>query len=146
MSDDDLFAALRAAAELHDPMPADLADRMVAVVAVADLSREYALLTLMEGIESPVRGDAETTTMQFSDGSATVLLHVSRAENGRRRIDGWIDVEATEVRLSQGERTWTAQPPEHGRFAFEDVPRGLCRVQAVTSGDAKDLLTPQFEV
>ena len=146
MSDDDLFAAVRAAAERHDPMPADLADRMVAVVAVADLSREYALLTLTEGIESPVRGDAETTTMQFSDGSATVLLHVSRAENGRRRIDGWIDAEASEVRLSQGERTWTTAPAEHGRFAFEDVPPGLCRVQAVTAGDAKDLLTPQFEV
>lgn len=146
MSDDDLFAALRAAAEHYDPMPADLADRMVAVVAVADLSREYALLTLMEGIESPVRGEAETTTMQFSDGSATVLLHVSRTENGRRRVDGWIDADSTEVRLSQGDRTWTAEPAEHGRFAFEDVPPGLCRVQAVTAGDAKDLLTPQFEV
>lgn len=146
MSDDDLFAALRAAADQYDPMPADLADRMVAVVAVADLSREYALLTLMEGIESPVRGDAETTTMQFSDGSATVLLHISRTDNGRRRIDGWIDADASEVRLSQGERTWTAQPAEHGRFAFDDVPPGLCRVQAMTAGDAKDLLTPQFEV
>ncbi|WP_243228678.1 hypothetical protein [Microbacterium sp. CIAB417] len=146
MSDDELFARLRAAAEALDPVPEDLADRMVAVVAVADLSREYALLTLMEGIESPVRGDAETTTLQFSDGSATVLLHISGAEGGARRVDGWIDAEASEVRLTQGERTWTTEPAEHGRFAFEDVPAGLCRVQVVTQGDVKDLLTPQFEV
>ena len=146
MSNDDLFALLRDAAERNDPVPTDLADRMVAVVAVADLSREYALLTLMEGVESAVRGDAETTTLQFSDGACSVLLHVTRTENGQRRIDGWIDAESAEVRVTQGTRSWTTMPAENGRFAFDDVPPGLCRVHIVTAGDAKDLLTPQFEV
>lgn len=140
-----LLAQLRAALEEIDPVPADLADRMVAAVAVADLSREYALLTLIEGIESPVRGDAETTTLQFGDGTATVLLHVSRTESGRRRIDGWVDADASEVRLIQGDRARSTAPGDHGRFAFDEVPPGLCRVQLVTAGDAKDLLTPQFE-
>ena len=40
-----LFARLRATWDDIDPMPADMIDRMVAAVAVADLSREYALLT-----------------------------------------------------------------------------------------------------
>jgi len=147
MNDPDalLFAQLRAAADRHDPVPADLVDRMVAAVAAADLSREYALLTLTDGIESAVRGDAETTTLQFSDGTASVLLHVSHTESARRRIDGWVDADALEIRLTQDERSWTAAPGDHGRFAFDDVPPGLCRVRLVTAGDAKDLLTPQFE-
>ena len=44
-----LFARMRSAWEDVDPVPADLVDRMVAAVAVEDLSREYALLTLVEG-------------------------------------------------------------------------------------------------
>ena len=50
-------------------MPADLVDRMVAAVAVEDLSREYALLTLVEGSTlAAVRGETDTATLQFSDG------------------------------------------------------------------------------
>jgi hypothetical protein len=41
-----LFARMRAMWQDIDPAPADLVDRMVAAVAVEDLSREYALLTL----------------------------------------------------------------------------------------------------
>ena len=44
-----LFARMRTMWEQVDPEPADLVDRMVAAVAVEDLSREYALLTLVEG-------------------------------------------------------------------------------------------------
>lgn len=52
-----LFARLRSVWEEHDPVPADLIDRMVAAVAVADLSREYALLTLVETADlAAVRG------------------------------------------------------------------------------------------
>ncbi|GAB3597799.1 hypothetical protein [Microbacterium tumbae] len=144
--DDLLFGRLRDAAEEFDPVPADLADRMIAAIAVADLSREYALLTLIEGVASPVRGEAETTTLQFSDGTSSVLLHVSRTERDHRRVDGWVDAETDEIRLTQGGRTWSVIPAESGRFAFDDVPPGLCRVLLVTAGDAKDLLTPQFEV
>jgi hypothetical protein len=141
-----LLSRVRAAATSVDPVPADLADRMVAAVAVADLSREYALLTLVEGVHSPVRSDAETTTLQFSDGTSSVLLHVSRAERGQRRIDGWVDADTTSIRLTQDERSWTTEPGEHGRFAFDEIPPGLTRVLLMTAGEAKDLLTPQFEV
>ena len=148
MNDPDaaLFARLRTAVEDCDPVPADLADRMVAAVAVADLSREYALLTLVEGTAGAVRSDAETTTLQFSDGSSSILLHISHTAQQLRRIDGWVDADALEIRLSQGERSWSVPPGELGRFAFDDVPPGLTRVQLVTGPNTKDLLTPQFEV
>lgn len=140
-----LFAALRTAIEDVDPVPTDLADRMVAVVAVADLSREYALLTMVEGVEGAVRGDAETTTLQFSDGVSSVLLHISHTAQNLRRIDGWVDADTSEIRLTQGERSWSVPPGELGRFAFDDIPPGLTRVQLVTGANTKDLLTPQFE-
>ena len=43
-----LFARMRSVWAEVDPVPVDLVDRMVAAVAVEDLSREYALLTLVE--------------------------------------------------------------------------------------------------
>lgn len=145
-----LFARMRAMWHDIDPMPADLVDRMVATVAVEDLSREYALLTLVEapGLAA-VRGEADTATLQFSDGTTSVLVHVTATEDGSRRIDGWVDAAALAIRLSQGEREWTADPGVHGRFAFENVPTGVSRLRMVVrdaSGDMHDFQTPQFEV
>lgn len=145
-SDDALFARLRSALDEIDPIPAGLTDRLIAAVAVADLSREYALLTLIENAEAAVRGDSETTTLQFSDGTASILLHISHTARGRRRVDCWVDAGAVEVQLTQGRRSWITAPDEQGRCAFDEIPPGLSRVLLVTDADAKDLLTPQFEV
>ena len=144
-----LFARMRAMWEDIDPMPADLVDRMVATVAVEDLSREYALLTLVSGELAAVRGETATATLQFSDGVTSVLVHVSATEDGSRRVDGWVDAAALAIRLSQGEREWTADPGQHGRFAFESVPPGVCRLRLVVrdaDGEMRDFQTPQFEV
>lgn len=144
-----LFAQLRHVWDAVDPVPADLVDRMVAAVAVEDLSREYALLTLVEGVElAEVRGETDTLTLQFSDGSTSVLLHVSATEGNLRRVDGWVDATALAVRLSQGEREWSADPGESGRFAFEGVAPGVSRIRLVIKdGDGvREFMTPQFEV
>ena len=145
-----LFARMRAMWQDADPMPGDLVDRMVATVAVEDLSREYAMLTLVEASElSAVRGETDTATLQFTDGTTSILVHVSATEEGTRRIDGWVDAAALAIRLSQGEREWSTEPGEHGRFAFEDVPRGASRLRLIVragDGDMRDFQTPQFEV
>ena len=130
-------------------MPADLVDRMVAAVAVEDLSREYALLTLVEGAElSAVRGETDTLTLQFSDGTTSVLLHVTATESGHRRIDGWVDGTALAVRLAQGDREWSADAGESGRFAFDEIPAGVSRIRLVVKHDdgVREFMTPQFEV
>ncbi|MFE6996302.1 hypothetical protein ACFVAE_10120 [Microbacterium sp. NPDC057659] len=147
MSDDELMAALRAMWRVNDPVPDDLIERMVAVVASDDLSREYALLTLVEDATAAVRSDAETMILQFSDGRISVLLHISKAGKGARRVDGWVDATATEVVLEQGARSWTTEPGEHGRFAFTDVPPGLCRVRLTVPDEegGRGFATPQFE-
>ncbi len=144
-----LFARLRGVWEEVDPVPADLVDRMVAAVAVEDLTREYALLTLVEGSLAAVRGDAATATLQFSDGTTSVLLHVTASESGARRVDGWVDAAALAIRLVQADREWSAEPGEHGRFAFEEVAPGVARLRLVVkdaTGELRDFETPQFEV
>lgn len=145
-----LFSGLRAMWQEADAPPADLVDRMVAMVAVQDLSREYALLTLVEGsAPAAVRGEADTATLQFSDGETNVLLHVTATEDGTRRVDGWVDAVALAIRLVQDDRDWQAQAGEHGRFAFESIPAGVSRLHIVvrgTDGDLHDFGTPRFEV
>jgi hypothetical protein len=144
-----LFARMRAMWQDVDPVPAELVDRMVAAVAVEDLSREYALLTLVSGELAAVRGDNDTLTLQFSDGTTSVLIHVTATEDGSRRIDGWVDAAALAIRLSQGEREWSTDPGEHGRFAFDEVKPGVSRIRLVVRADddhMREFQTPQFEV
>jgi hypothetical protein len=143
-----LFAHLREVWREADPVPADLVDRMVAAVAADGLTREYALLTLVEGPAGAVRGDADALTLQFSDGNTSILLHVTSTASGRRRVDGWVDTAAAEIELTQGDRTRTTVPAETGRFAFDDVPPGLTRVHLTTrvGDETRTLSTPQFEL
>ena len=144
-----LFARLRAVWERSIRCPRTSIDRMVAAVAVEDLSREYALLTLVEGAElSAVRGETDTLTLQFSDGTTSVLLHVTATESGHRRIDGWVDGTALAVRLAQGDREWSADAGENGRFAFDEVPAGVSRIRLVVkhADGVREFMTPQFEV
>lgn len=143
-----LFARLRTLWRDVDPVPATLIDRMVAAVAAEGLSQEYALLTLVESELSAVRGQADALTLQFSDGTTSILLHVTTTGPGRHRVDGWVDTAAGEIVLTQGERTMTAEPGETGRFVFEDVPAGLTSVRLRTEvGDEiRTLATPQFEI
>jgi hypothetical protein len=149
IADAAMFARLRSVWERVDPVPAELIDRMVAAVAVEDLSREYALLTLVEGAEvSAVRGETDTLTLQFSDGTTSVLLHVTATENGRRRVDGWVDGTALAGRLAQGDQAWAADAGENGRFAFDDVTPGVSRIRLVLKDrdGVREFMTPHFEV
>lgn len=146
--DAEMFARLRTLWRDVDPMPAGLIDRMVAAVAADGLNREYALLTLVDGDLAAVRGEADALTLQFSDGSTSILLHVTTTATGRRRVDGWVDATAAEIVLTQGERSTTTTPTDTGRFVFDEVPPGLTRVRLTTGDDAgsRTLETPQFEL
>jgi hypothetical protein len=143
-----LFARLRAVWDAVDPAPATLVDRMIAAVAAEDLSSEYALLTLVEQPLGAVRAETDALTLQFSDGTTSVLLHVTATANGRHRVDGWVDTAAAEIVLAQGDRERTTNPSETGRFAFDDVPSGMTRVRLIARVGAgeRTLSTPLFEL
>lgn len=149
-SDAALFRALRRTWEHVDPLPVDLVDRMVAAVAADDLAQEYALLTLVDtDAMAATRGDADMLTLQFSDGTTNVLVHLTEAGGGAHRIDGWVDGAATSVVLLQDSQEQTVAVTD-GRFAFESVPKGMVQLRvvlaAVDAGAADELLTPHFEV
>lgn len=155
MSDDDAtadaatYAALRRTWSAVDPVPVGLIDRMVAAVAVEDLSREYELLTLVEGEVVAVRSETDTMTLQFSSGLVNVLIHVTAEDDGSSRVDGWIEGTALAVRLLQDETVLDAGAAENGRFALTAVPHGLSRLRIVIrddSGDLREFETPRFEV
>ncbi|MFS0853345.1 hypothetical protein [Microbacterium sp. 179-I 3D4 NHS] len=143
-----VFAGLRAMWRDVDPMPEGLPERMIAAVAAEGLTQEYALLTLIEDGLGAVRGDTDTLTLQFSDGTTSILLHVTTTESGRRRVDGWVDTAAAEIVLTQGERSRTTTPADTGRFAFDEVPPGLTTVRLTTAadGETRTLSTPRFEL
>lgn len=151
-----LFARLRAAWMELDPEPDDFVDRMVAAVAAADLHREYELLTLVEQTEfAPTRSAAvprevDTRTLQFSDGTMTVLLRVSVTAGGRHRVDGWADGAPLVARLNQGDNGWSTQPVE-GRFAFDELASGVTTLRLVTrargdAGGLSEFATVPFEI
>lgn len=141
-----LFRAMRRTWERVDPHPADLIDRMVAAVAADDLSTEYALLTLVESdAAAAVRGDADLLTLQFSDGTTTVLIHVTVTDRGGRRIDGWVDGDASSAALEQDSRELST-PVEGGRFSFDEVAAGPARLRIAPGSDGVELRTPGFEL
>ncbi len=128
-----MLARLRTHWSAVDPVPAGLIDRMVAAVASDGLNSEYALLTLVEGQLGEVRGEADALTLQFSDGSTSILLHVTTTASGRRqRRRLGSTPRAAEIVLTQGEKARSVSPEETGRFVFDEVPPGLTRVRLTT--------------
>lgn len=143
-----VFARLRRMWRDADPVPEGLIDRVIAAVAADGLTQEYALLTLVHDGFGAVRGSADALTLQFSDGTTSILLHVTVTESGRRRVDGWVDTAAAEVVLSQGEKARSTTPAETGRFVFDEVPPGMTTVRLTTlvGGETRTLATPRFEL
>ena len=142
-----LFERLRGMWSAADPVPDGLADRMVAAVAATGLEEEYALLTLVDHAAA-VRGEAEALTLQFSDGSTSILLHVTDGAGGLRRVDGWIDADDAALTLTVDEHVRTTSPDPNGRFVFDNVPAGLARVTLTlrSSDGDRTLTTPRFEL
>ena len=144
----ELFTALRSAWEDVDPVPAGLAERMIAAVAVDDLNREFQLLTLVEGVEVAVRGEDGNRTVQFEGDGTEVLLHLAAPQSGVVRVDGWSRPAVLAARLAQEDEEWSAQTVGDGRFAFDHVRRGRSRVRMVVQQNEamREFTTPWFDI
>lgn len=145
--DERLFAALRDMWGAADPAPVGLADRMVAAVAVDDLSREFELLVLREAPERmAARTEADESVFHFGDDHASVLVRVT-SHDGALRLDGWSDPPVVAARLAQEPREAEADVWDAGRFAFDDVVRGPAHLRlAVRGADGiREIATPWFE-
>jgi hypothetical protein len=154
-SDDDLLDQVAHLWDRLDPAPDDLADGVLARLAVEDL--DYELLTLVESDEA-LAGVRSTAVLRAPDETGTwsleylgpgfrVQLRVSR--RGRQaRLDGWVSPpQPMTVMLSSVLRkagVLEAQVGDSGRFEFPVAPGGACRMTFVTESGGRPQATPPF--
>ncbi len=125
-----------------DPAPDDLADGVLARLAVEGLESEYEMLTLVErvdhaagtrGADVIAPGDDATVALEFAGASYRVLVRISTVD-GRRRLDGWV-VPAVPLRVFLGAHDDTlanarqrVDADDDGRFEFSTPVTGQVRL------------------
>lgn len=150
-----------------DPAPSDLADGVLARLAVEGLESEYELLTLVErvdhaagtrgGADVLAPGDEATVALEFAGRSYRMLVRIS-SHDGHRRLDGWV-VPAVPLRVflgphgdaeaHTGQRT---DADEHGRFEFPAPMTGQVRLWLLprstdeSGAPAAPFVTPPFQL
>jgi hypothetical protein len=156
-TDDELLQAVADLYSAHDPAPEDLADGVLARLAVEDLESEYELLTLVErvdvaaGTRRATDHDTETTAtvaLEFAGSAYRVLVRLS-SHDGTRRLDGWV-VPGVPMRVFLGSEDdatshtrQTTQADRDGRFEFQRPRSGEVRLWLLPLGDAA-ATTPSF--
>jgi hypothetical protein len=159
LSDDQLMEAVARLYATYDPAPDDLADGVLARLAVEDLEDEWELLTLVERIDltSGVRsaddvvteGDDATVALEFAGTSYRVLVRISTVD-GHRRLDGWV-VPALPMHVLVGppgeglaHLRQSADADEDGRFEFAAPMTGEVRLWLVPQGTDPATNPPPF--
>jgi hypothetical protein len=148
LSDDQRLEAVSRLYAAYDPAPDDLADGVLARLAVEDLEDEWEQLTLVERVdlaagvrsaeETVTEGDDSTVALEFAGTSYRVLVRISTVD-GHRRLDGWV-VPALPLKIFLG-------PPgdalAHTRQSVESDEDGRFEFSAPHAGEARLWLLPQ---
>jgi hypothetical protein len=133
-------AALRELAGLwdrHDPVPADLVDKVLVAIEVDDLDHEYEMLHLVERSRelAGTRSGGEAMTVSFAIGEFALMLRVSPSGAGSCRVDGWVTPAQTmQVKVTQQAHTVQTQVDARGRFELTALPLGLTRFWLYADG------------
>ncbi|HEX4705630.1 MAG TPA: carboxypeptidase regulatory-like domain-containing protein [Pseudonocardiaceae bacterium] len=144
--DEQLLAHLSAVLDLADPVPAHLAARTRFAMDLDDLEFEVATWSRADELVG-VRGAAAPNTITFTVGDLTVMVSLAPAANGNR-FDGWLvpgGPHRIEVRVD-GHETSTTDADDGGRFALQEVPKGITQIVVHLAGqggqDARTVVTP----
>jgi len=147
-TDEQLLDALAVLYAALDPAPADLADAVLARLAVEDLETDYELLTLVESVDhaSGTRGptgvaapgDDTTVALEFAGTSHRVLVRISTVD-GHRRLDGWV-VPAVPLLVSLGRE---GEGEDVARQSVESDADGRLELPDPVTGRVRLWLTPQ---
>jgi hypothetical protein len=139
--------------ERHDPVPADLVEKVLIAIATEDLDAEYEMLHFVERSRelAGARGPGESITITFSGGPVSLLLRVSPLGNRECRVDGWVTpARAMKLSVSQKTKTWDALVDAFGRFELPKLPTGLTRLWLRSDEPGNDagglFATPTFEL
>lgn len=156
LSDADLLVAIARTWQQLDPPPGDLADGVLARIAVEDLEAD--LLTLVEGQDALAgvrstsvagRDEVGAWSLEYAGPDLRAVVRLTRVD-GRTRLDGWVvPARPLTVRLAtEPPRTVVQQTTadEHGRFAFTDAAPGASRMTFLdeTRPSARPQVTPPF--
>jgi hypothetical protein len=163
-TDEELLRAVSLLYAERDPTPPDLADGVLALLAVQDLEAEYELLTLVERVDTRVGTrsghepeTSDTVTLEFAGTTYRVLVRVTRADDDHRRLDGWV-LPALPMRVFLGppgdglaHTRQSAYADRDGRFEFPSPMTGEVRLWVLPQhgrGDAvvSPFVTPPFLV
>ena len=155
-TDDELLSRMAGLYAALDPAPADLADGVLARLAVQDLEVEWELLTLVERVDTRVGTRAaepetsETVALEFAGKTYRVLVRVSNAADGTRRLDGWV-VPALPMRVFLGPEgdalahtRQSAYADRDGRFEFPAPMSGEVRLWLLPQSGRDEASVPPF--
>ena len=156
-TDEELLARMAGLYADLDPAPEDLADGVLARLAVQDLETEWELLTLVERVDTHVgtRAEAEpetsdTVALEFAGTTYRVLVRVSNADDGTRRLDGWV-VPALPMRVFLGppgdalaHTRQSAYADRDGRFEFPSPMTGEVRLWLLPQSGRDETSVPPF--
>ena len=158
-SDDDLLHAITGLYDRLDPAPADLADGVLARLAVQDLETEFELFTLVQSVDTTVgtRQGADgpetspSVALEFAGATYRVLVRISDNDDGARRLDGWV-VPALPMRVFLGPQgdalahtRQSAYADRDGRFEFPASMRGEVRLWLLPQAAGDDgVVVPPF--
>jgi hypothetical protein len=148
-TDDEILQSLADLYAAHDPAPDDLADGVLARLAVEGLETEYEMLTLVErvdvaaGTRTATDTDTETETtatvaLEFAGSAYRILVRISTVD-GIRRLDGWV-VPAVPMRVFLGP---AGDTPAGARQSAFDDRQGRFEFNAPMSGEVRLWLLPQ---
>ncbi|MET7403728.1 hypothetical protein ABZS66_60690 [Dactylosporangium sp. NPDC005572] len=143
-----LMDRLRGMWQRLDPIPGDLAERVLFRLALEDLDVEVmALQRMPAGAGARGTGAAErASTISFTSSELTVMVTVS-ADGRHRRLDGWLTpAAALRVQLHTRDVVHEADADDDGRFAFGRIPEGLVHlvVEPAATRLGRPVITPAF--
>jgi hypothetical protein len=160
-TDDEILQSVADLYAAHDPAPDDLADGVLARLAMEGLETEYEMLTLVERVDvsagtrtsADTEAEAETTAtvaLEFAGSAYRILVRISTVD-GARRLDGWV-VPAVPMRVFLGPAgdslagaRQSVFDDRHGRFEFSAPPAGEVRLWLLPQpGDTGAPAVPPF--
>jgi hypothetical protein len=155
-SDDELLQSVADLVAALDPPPADLADGVLARLAVDDLETEFELFALVQRVDvaAGTRQDGPDTSasvaLEFAGSTYRVLVRISDTDHGVRRLDGWV-VPPRPMRVflgpqgdASGHTRQSAYADRDGRFEFAAAVRGEVRLWILPQADGDEPLPPPF--